>query len=85
MAVSAVAHLNAPEYLILEIGLPNDQSILFASVYRRPKGLLHEFVESLTGLTHLYNNIIIGGDLNCNLLSNNFESNYLCLLRLIYV
>ncbi|XP_077258283.1 uncharacterized protein LOC143895191 [Temnothorax americanus] len=72
------ADISSPEYLILEIRLPNNESVLFASVYRRPKGLLlHEFAEALTSVSHLYKNIIIGGDLNCNLLSTNFEASHL--------
>ena len=66
------------EYLIIDIRLPDGVSILFASVYRRPKGhLLNKFVEKLSSVSHLYNNIIIGGDLNCDLLNNSFEANHL--------
>ncbi|XP_071572597.1 uncharacterized protein [Temnothorax nylanderi] len=63
---------------MIEIRLPSDEAVLFVSVYRRPKGsLLNEFVESLTGVSHIYKNIIIGGDLNCNLLTDCYEANYL--------
>ncbi|XP_071581375.1 uncharacterized protein [Temnothorax nylanderi] len=69
---------NSPEYLLIEVRLPDGESVLFASIYRRPKGLLlHDFVESLNRFSHLYKNIIIGGDLNCNLSSTNFEADYL--------
>ncbi|XP_071637527.1 uncharacterized protein [Temnothorax longispinosus] len=78
VAVSPRVDFNSPEYLIVEIRLPSDESVLFASVYRRPKGILpHEFFDTLTSASHMYRNIIIGGDLNCNLLSTNFEANCL--------
>ncbi|XP_077264820.1 uncharacterized protein LOC143898898 [Temnothorax americanus] len=77
IAVSAKVE-NAPEYIIVDIRLPNDEAVLYASVYRRPKGLLlHDFEDAITGVMHLYKNVIIGGDLYCNLLSNNYEAGYL--------
>lgn len=79
IAASINVEVNDSEYLLIEICLPNDEVDLFASVYRRHKGsLLNDFVESLAFLIYikiLYN--IIGGDLNCNLLTNSFEANYL--------
>ena len=70
--------INSPEFLIIEIRLPLGEAVLFASIYRRPKGhLFHDFVDKLTAVSHRYKNIVIGGDLNCNLLMNNFEANYL--------
>ncbi|XP_071576178.1 uncharacterized protein [Temnothorax nylanderi] len=78
IATSTGVELNDPEFLLVEIRLPSNEVVLFASIYRRPKGaLFNDFVESLTGVSHLYNNIIIGGDLNCNLLRDGFEANYL--------
>ncbi|XP_024892122.1 uncharacterized protein LOC112467653 [Temnothorax curvispinosus] len=78
IATSAATHINAPEFLMIEIRLPCNETVLFASVYRRPKGfLLHDFAQALTNVSHLYKNIIIGGDLNCNLLTNSFEANFL--------
>ena len=78
VAASSGGQLNDPEYLIIDIRLPLNEPILFASIYRRPKGnLLQDFVRSLTSVSHLYKNIIIGGDLNCNLLSNQYEATYL--------
>lgn len=40
LAASNNENIEAPEYLILDICLPNADRLLFASVYRRPKGQL---------------------------------------------
>ncbi|XP_036147301.1 uncharacterized protein LOC118647146 [Monomorium pharaonis] len=78
VAMSDSGHVNDPEYLIIDIRLLHNDSVLFASIYRRPKGcFLHDFVTSLTSFSHLYKNIIIGGNLNCNLLTNQVEASYL--------
>lgn len=51
---------------------------MFTSIYRRLKGhLLNDFVAELSRYSHTYKNIILSGDLNCNLLSDNFEARYL--------
>ena len=66
---------NSPEYLMIEIRYPNSDSLLFTSMNRRPKGLLfHEFINVFSQFSHAYKNIIIAGDLNYNLLSDNFEA-----------
>lgn len=78
MISSPSAFTNSPEYIILDVCFNNSPPLLLASVYRRPKGLLlHDFTVSLTRFSHAYLNIIIAGDLNCNLLRDCFESNYL--------
>ncbi|XP_071652803.1 uncharacterized protein [Temnothorax longispinosus] len=47
-------------------------------MYRRPKGKnFSRFLDALTSLIHNYKNIIISGDLNCDLLSSSYEPNHL--------
>lgn len=70
--------LNDPEYLLLEIINPNICSLLFTCIYRRPKGhLLTDFLNVFNNYSHAYKNIIISGDLNCNLLSDDVYSRHL--------
>ena len=48
-------------------------------MYKRPKGILfNDFFNVLSRYSFAYKNIIIGGDLNCNLLSSGFEAAFLC-------
>ena len=69
---------SAPEYIILELKCPNAETMLFTSMYRRPKGLLFdEFFTVLSRFSFAYNNVIISGDFNCNLCSSNFEATLL--------
>lgn len=78
LAVSAQEFSNAPEYLIGEIRNGQDRTILYATVYRRLKGFsFNNFVEILSGFSINYHNIIITGDLNCDLSKYNFDSNSL--------
>ena len=66
---------NSPEYMILEIGCPGTDSLLFTTMYRRPKAILfNEFFDVLSHYSFAYKNIIIGGDLNCNLVGTGFEA-----------
>ena len=77
LASSPAVYSNSPEFLILEVSSLTTESLLFASVYRRPKGLLFEdFVATYTSLSHAYKNISIAGDINCGLQSDHFESGY---------
>ena len=70
-----VSFSNSPEYMILEIGCPGAVSLLFTTMYRRPKAILfHEFFNVLSRYSFAYKNIIIGGDLNWSLLSTGFEA-----------
>ena len=60
---------NSPEFLIAEIAYVNVK-ILVAVVYRRPSGSIpHQFFEILSNIIPSYNNIIVTGDFNCNLLT----------------
>ncbi|XP_077270664.1 uncharacterized protein LOC143901904 [Temnothorax americanus] len=78
LASSPPAFANAPEYLILEVRDGTREPLLFTSMYRRPKGRnFDEYVDALTGVLHNYKNIVITGDLNCNLLTSSYESNHL--------
>ncbi|XP_046750069.1 uncharacterized protein LOC124413491 [Diprion similis] len=78
LAMSPSEFSNSPEFLILDIHLSDSESILFSSIYRRPKGLLfNEYLNTLSRFSHAYPNIVIGGDLNCNLSTINHESSFL--------
>lgn len=69
---------NSPEYIIFDVRLSNSEPLLYASLYRRPEGrLLHDFISVFNRFAHGYKNIIISGDLNCNVLKNNFEAQHL--------
>lgn len=78
---SPSAFSNSPEYIILDISsLANTNhtvthSLLLAIIYRRPKAKFFcDFVHSFERFAHNYENIVIIGDLNCDLLSTNSES-----------
>ena len=59
----------------MEIGCPGADSLLFTTMYRRPKAILfNEFFNVLSRYAFAYKNIFIGGDLNCNLLGTGFEA-----------
>ena len=75
LAASPSVFSNSPEYMILEIGCPGADSLLFTTMYRRPKAILfNEFFNVLLRYSFAYKNIIIGGDLNGNLLGTGFEA-----------
>ena len=62
---------------MIEVNSPNAELLLFISIYRRPKGLLFDdFSAAYSKFSHMYENIIMAGDVNCSLQSENFESNY---------
>lgn len=66
---------NSPEYLLLEVRPPHCETVLFTSMYRRPKAkLFSDFSDSFSKFSCNFKNIIIIGDLNCNMLTNNFEA-----------
>lgn len=78
LSQSTNAILNEPEFIIFNVSHLSQFNILIASVYRRPKGILfnlflNEFDEFYPNAT----DVIIMGDLNCDLLSQSFEANYL--------
>lgn len=78
LANSPNAFSNSPEYLLIEIICANSEKLLFASIYRRPGGLMFDdFIEAFTNHSHAYQNIILAGDLNCDLSSINYHSTYL--------
>lgn len=78
LAVSSRESIDAPEFLLLDVRLPDNEHLLYASVYRRPKGLLFgSLFDVLNGFSHRFKHVIVSGDLNCNLLSNNFEACHL--------
>ena len=72
-----ITDFNETEFMLISLEL--EQRLLLASVYRRPKGnVLNEFFIMLQIYTHLYNNIIIAGDLNSDLLDcNNYYGTHL--------
>ena len=64
--------VNSPEYLFLNVKA-SSQNLLLIIMYRRPEGLLFsDFLLKLNLYVSTYRNIVITGDLNCNLLANNF-------------
>ena len=57
------------------VTIENDQRILVAAVYRRPKGLvLTLFFKLLYKYYHLYSNVILLGDVNSDLVCSDFYS-----------
>ncbi|KYN06872.1 hypothetical protein ALC62_02175, partial [Cyphomyrmex costatus] len=74
--------ISSPEFLILNItsrnSTRNSSPMLVAVIYCRPGGLMFtEFIQKLQQYSSNYTNIIVMGDLNCNLLENSFESQFL--------
>ena len=75
LASSPSVFSNSPEFLMLEFTCPGAQSLLFISMYRRPKAILfNDFFNVFSRYSFAYKNIIIGGDLNCHLLGSGFEA-----------
>ena len=75
LAASPRVFSNSPEYMILETGCPGADSLLFTTMYRRPKAILFdEFFSVLSRYSFAYKNLIIGGDLNCNSPGTGFEA-----------
>ncbi|CAG5100530.1 Protein of unknown function, partial [Cotesia congregata] len=63
---------------VVTFRLPKGPHVLLASIYRRPQGdLLDSFFTEFNKLYSNYSNIIITGDLNCNLLKCERSSNHL--------
>lgn len=78
LEISKNVDINSPEYMILEIKSSSSPALLLAILYRRPNGMLFsEFILKLNLYTSAYKNIVITGDLNCNLLQSSFESSFL--------
>ncbi|XP_044575217.1 uncharacterized protein LOC123259023 [Cotesia glomerata] len=76
--ISTSDHLSQPEYLIVDVTLITGAHLLLSCIYRRPKGFfLNEFFDIHSRLASNYNNIIIAGDLNCNLLEDSYTANHL--------
>ncbi|XP_044597348.1 uncharacterized protein LOC123273929 [Cotesia glomerata] len=70
--------INNPEFIIVDVILPSGSHILLSSIYRRPQGkLLDSFYTKFGKFYPSYKNILIMGDLNCNLLKSNRQSNHL--------
>ena len=58
LAASPSPFSNAPEYIILESKCPNANTMLFTTMYRRPKGLLFDdFFAVLSRFSFAYSNI----------------------------
>lgn len=68
----------SPEFLLIELSQACGGKLLFVSMYRPPNTrLFTNFISSYNKIAHAYNNIIIAGDLNCNLLTDNTYSRHL--------
>ncbi|CAB0044051.1 unnamed protein product, partial [Trichogramma brassicae] len=72
---STIVTLNDTESLLLELGRGN-RKLLVGSVYRRPGGFYwNEFFDTYYSLCHRpYNGVIIAGDFNVDLLSDDYET-----------
>ncbi|CAD6216503.1 GSCOCG00011342001-RA-CDS [Cotesia congregata] len=63
---------------MLDLMLTCGSHMLLAGVYRRPNGhTLHEFFNTFMKYSTNFTNVIIAGDLNCNLLDNTWTANHL--------
>lgn len=81
LANSKISSINESEYLIIEIKTEKDECYLVAALYRRPKGnVLSEFFKTFSQYSHRYYNTIILGDLNSDLMQNDYYSVHLQLL-----
>ncbi|CAG5109295.1 Protein of unknown function [Cotesia congregata] len=70
--------INSPEFIIVDIIPPTGSHILLSSIYRRPQGqLLDSFFAQFSKYYPLYNNVLIMGDLNCNMLKSERSANHL--------
>ena len=77
LAESQIKSIAETEYLILELIIDNGQKFLVAVVYRRPKGhVLNSFFNKLRLFSHFYNNIVILGDFNSDILCPVNSPNY---------
>ena len=75
LTTSPGAFSNSPELMMLEIGCPGAEFLIFTTVYTRSKAIFFkDFVDVLSRYSFAYKNIFIGGDLNCNLLAAGFEA-----------
>lgn len=78
-----ISHKNETEFLIVELKAANNELLLFATVYRRPKGnVLNVFFATIQKYIYCYKHIFIAGDLNSDLLNDCYYS--LHLRKLIY-
>ena len=60
LASSPSVFSNSPEFLILELSCPGSQSLLFISMYRRPKAILfNDFFNVFSRYSFAYKKIII--------------------------
>ncbi|CAG5073918.1 Similar to gprs: Serine-enriched protein (Drosophila melanogaster) [Cotesia congregata] len=76
--ISVSDHVNQPEYLILDVVSGTGNHLLLSVIYRRPQGnLLNDFFDIISKLMTNYKNLIITGDLNCDLLESTYISKHL--------
>lgn len=76
--ISTSDHINQPEFLIVDVTIRNGPHLLLSCIYRRPKGMfLTEFFDIYFKLAPNFKNIIIAGDLNCNLMEDSYTTNHL--------
>ena len=75
LARSPEVFSNSLEFLNLDVRPSNLEPLLFIIMYKGKN--LDESVQKLTAFSHNYKNMVILGDLNCNLLAHSRESNHL--------
>lgn len=67
---SQITDINETEYLIFSIECR--QKLLLGSIYRRPKGrTLSQFFATFQNISYSYENIVLAGDLNSDLIKEN--------------
>ena len=70
--------MNSVHYMFIQIEDNSIPKYLFIIAYRRPVGYyFQDFIEQYDLYSHQYSSIIILGDLNCDLLKTNNQSNHL--------
>lgn len=75
LSISVNDIINEPAFIIFNIAYSPRDTIFFTVIYRRPKGLLlNTFINEFCNYYSHYKNVIIAGDLNCDLLTQNFAA-----------
>lgn len=72
--VSSSGYTNSPEFMFIEISLPNSKQFLFGVCYRPPKAKIFvEFKRAVLYLRSYYKDVVIMGDFNADILANKLD------------